>query len=78
MAGLVVLRRASGLSDAYRPRWQRQVFEQAVLGKTPSLFRALPHASARRRGEPESSHAALYSAIPLGTIMSGIKSWGGR
>ena len=32
MAGLAVLRRASGLSDAYRPRWQRQVFEQAVLG----------------------------------------------
>jgi hypothetical protein len=43
MAGLAVLRRASRLSDAYRPRWQGKVFEQAVLGKTPSLFRALPH-----------------------------------
>ena len=60
MAGLAVLRRASGLSDAYRPRGQGKVFEQAVLGKTPSLFRALPHASARRRGTREQACCSIF------------------
>ena len=75
MAGLAVLRRAFGLS-ALQTAMAKEVFEQAVLGTPACSVRCRTLVLAA--GGNQRAVMLLYSAIPLGTIMSGIKSRGGR